>query len=344
MLGPNADNETTQLGNYNGIPSRNITLLDALRAEKGIEVVCDNLSDFTKLNKDVILENIAKKYKDADLIIYAGGISSLLEGEEGDAGNGHIEGVVGGDRSTIKLPAIQTEIMKQLHKLNKPMVFVCMSGSAMAFNWEAEHVPAIIQAWYGGQATGTALTDILFGRYNPSGKLPITFYRSDADLPAFEDYSMANRTYRYFTGNVLYPFGYGQSYTTFKYKKLQLPTVSQTKDSLTVKVEVCNTGKYKGEEVVQLYTSHKAIAQEAPICQLVGFRKIELNPGKRKVLEFNLSPRSLPYVDETGGISTVAGNIKISVGGVCPNAPQKFTKGILSGTIELQGEPVHFMD
>lgn len=344
LLGPNADNEITQLGNYNGIPSRNITLLDALRAEKGIEVVYDDLSDFTKLNKGVELGGLVEKYKNVDLIIYAGGISTLLEGEEGDAGNGNIEGFVGGDRTTIKLPAIQTEIMKQLHKLNKPLVFICMSGSAMAFNWEAENVPAIIQAWYGGQATGTALADILFGRYNPSGKLPVTFYRSDADLPAFEDYSMTNRTYRYFTGDVLYPFGYGQSYTTFKYKKLQLPAMSQTKDSLTVKVEVYNSGKYKGEEVVQLYSSHKAIAKDAPVCQLVGFCKIDLKPGERRIVEFKLSPRRLAYVDETGGISTIPGNISFSVGGVCPNAPKRFTVGILSGTVELKGEPVYFMN
>lgn len=344
LLGPNADNEITQLGNYNGIPSENVTLLDALRAERGIEVVYDALSDFTKLNKDVEISNLAEKYKDVDLIIYAGGISTLLEGEEGDAGNGNVEGFVGGDRTTIKLPAIQTEIMKQLHKLNKPMVFVCMSGSAMAFNWEAENVSAIIQAWYGGQATGTALADILFGRYNPSGKLPVTFYRSDADLPALEDYSMANRTYRYFTGDVLYPFGYGQSYTTFKYRKLELPKEVQTGDSVTVKVEVCNSGKYKGEEVVQLYLSHRAIAKEVPVCQLAGFRKIELKPGERRMVEFRLSPRNLAYVDETGGISTASGMIKFSVGGVCPNAPEKFTAGLVSGTVELKGEPVYFMD
>lgn len=344
LLGPNADNETTQLGNYNGIPSENVTLLDALRAERGIEVVYDALSDFTKLNEGVEIGNLAEKYKDADLIIYAGGISTLLEGEEGDAGNGNIEGFAGGDRTTIKLPAIQTEIMKQLHKLNKPMVFVCMSGSAMAFNWEAENVSSIIQAWYGGQATGTALADILFGRYNPSGKLPVTFYRSDSDLPALEDYSMANRTYRYFTGDVLYPFGYGQSYTTFKYRKLELPKEVQTGDSITVKVEVCNSGKYKGEEVVQLYLSHRAIAKEVPVCQLAGFRKIELKPGERRVVEFKLSPRNLAYVDETGGINITPGTIKFSVGGVCPNAPEKFTAGLVYGTVELKGKPVYFMD
>ena len=179
LLGPNANNGTTQLGNYNGIPSKNTTLLDALRAEKGIEVVYDSISDFITLHPSIDLQHYAEKYKDVDLIIYAGGISALLEGEEGDTGN--VEGFYGGDRTTINLPAVQTQVMQMLQKSGKPMIFICMSGSAIAFNWESQHIPAIIQAWYGGQAAGTALADILFGRYNPSGKLPITFYRSDSD-------------------------------------------------------------------------------------------------------------------------------------------------------------------
>ena len=341
LIGPNAHNETTQLGNYNGIPSNNITLLEALQAEKGIEVVYDEVSDFTQLKESTDLEQLANRYKDVDLIIYAGGVSPLLEGEAGDAGEA--DGFAGGDRTTIQLPAIQTEVMKRLKRLNKPMVFICMSGGAMAYNWEAENIPAIIQAWYGGQAAGTALADILFGRYNPSGKLPVTFYRSDADLPPMEDYSMTNRTYRYFSGDVLYPFGYGLSYTSFKYRKLQCPQVTQTGDSLTVTVEVCNTGKRAGEEVVQLYLSHRAIAPEAPLCQLVRFQKVILQPGERKTVIFRLSPRDLAYVDETGGVGTMPGTVTIYAGNVCPSAPQRFTEGILSRTIELQGEPKYFL-
>lgn len=341
LIGPNADNQTTQLGNYNGIPSRNITLLEALRAEKGVEVVYDAISDFTKLNEGVDMERFADKYKDVDLIVYVGGISPMLEGEEGDAGG--VEGFVGGDRTTISLPSVQTEVMKRLKRLNKPMIFICMSGSAMAFNWEAENLPVIIQAWYGGQATGTALADILFGRYNPSGKLPVTFYRSDADLPAIEDYSMANRTYRYFKGDVLYPFGYGLSYTSFKYNKLESPAEVQIGDSLRVKVEVTNTGKRMGEEVVQLYLSHKLIAQEAPICQLAGFKKVALQPGERKVVEFKLSTRELAYVDETGGIGTTPGTVTLFVGNVCPSAPERFTSKIKSKPVVLKGEPAYFL-
>lgn len=341
LLGPNANNGTTQLGNYNGIPSKNTTLLDALRAEKGIEVVYDSISDFITLHPSIDLQHYAEKYKDVDLIIYAGGISALLEGEEGDTGN--VEGFYGGDRTTINLPAVQTQVMQMLQKSGKPMIFICMSGSAIAFNWESQHIPAIIQAWYGGQATGTALADILFGRYNPSGKLPITFYRSDSDLPAIEDYSMKNRTYRYFNGDVLYPFGYGLSFTKFKFKKLNVPQEVQIGDTISISTEVVNTGKSAGEEVVQLYLSHKDIAPEAPNSQLVGFQKVMLQPGERKIVHFKLSPRNLAYVDETGGVNTMPGKIKVYIGNVCPNAPERFTSGVLSTTMELKGKPLYFM-
>lgn len=341
LLGPNANNGTTQLGNYNGIPSKNATLLDALRAEKGIEVVYDSISDFITLQPGIDLQHYAEKYKDVDLIIYAGGISALLEGEEGDTGN--VEGFYRGDRTTINLPAVQTQVMQMLQKSGKPMIFICMSGSAIAFNWESQHIPAIIQAWYGGQATGTALADILFGRYNPSGKLPITFYRSDSDLPAIEDYSMKNRTYRYFNGDVLYPFGYGLSFTKFKFKKLNVPQEVQIGDTINISTEVVNTGKSAGEEVIQLYLSHKDIAPEAPNSQLVGFQKVMLQPGERKIVHFKLSPRNLAYVDETGGVNTMPGKIKVYIGNVCPNAPERFTSGVLSTTMELKGKPLYFM-
>lgn len=341
LLGPNANNGTTQLGNYNGIPSKNATLLDALRAEKGIEVVYDSILDFITLQPGIDLQHYAEKYKDVDLIIYAGGISALLEGEEGDTGN--VEGFYRGDRTTINLPAVQTQVMQMLQKSGKPMIFICMSGSAIAFNWESQHIPAIIQAWYGGQAAGTALADILFGRYNPSGKLPITFYRSDSDLPAIEDYSMKNRTYRYFNGDVLYPFGYGLSFTKFKFKKLNVPQEVQIGDTINISTEVVNTGKSAGEEVIQLYLSHKDIAPEAPNSQLVGFQKVMLQPGERKIVHFKLSPRNLAYVDETGGVNTMPGKIKVYIGNVCPNAPERFTSGVLSTTMELKGKPLYFM-
>ena len=163
---------------------------------------------------------LANRIKDADAIVYVGGISPQLEGEEMRV---DYPGFNGGDRTSILLPAVQTELMKALQATGKPVVFVMMTGSAIAIPWEAENIPAIINAWYGGQSAGTAIADVLFGDYNPAGRLPVTFYKSDSDLPGFNDYSMENRTYRYFKGEALYPFGYGLSYTTFKYDQLKIP-------------------------------------------------------------------------------------------------------------------------
>lgn len=227
--------------------------------------------------------------------------------------------------------------------MRKPIVFVCMSGSAVSYNWEAENLPVVIQAWYGGQATGTALTDILFGRYNPSGRLPLTFYRSDADLPPFEDYSMQGRTYRYFEGDVLYPFGYGLSYTTFKYKNLDVPSEAQIGDSVKVSVEVVNTGKMAGEEVVQLYLSHRGMAEEAPLCALKKFEKIRLEPNERRTVSFVLSPRDLAFVDLVGDIRQDPGTVEVFVGGVCPSAPERFTKGLQKASLRLQGQSKCFL-
>lgn len=343
LLGPNADNITTQLGNYNGIPSKTVTVLDAIKLEEGIEVFYNPISDFTKLNKNTDLNEIKKEIEDVDLIIYVGGISTLLEGEEGDAGNGNIEGFYGGDRTTINLPSIQTETLKSLKEIGKPIIFICMSGSAISFNWESENVQAIIQAWYGGQSAGTALMDIIFGRYNPSGKLPLTFYKSDRDLPSITDYSMANRTYRYFDGDVLYPFGYGMSYTKFKFKSIDCPSKVLIGDTLTVKTEVQNIGKYDGEEVVQLYLSHKQIDPSGPVCKLAKFKKVSLKEGEKKMLEFKFSTRDLAHVDDNGCINTDPGDLMIYVGDVCPSAPDRFKSNILSKRIRLIGNQACFL-
>lgn len=340
LIGPNADNETTQLGNYNGFPSENITLLKALKAEPGIEVAYAPVSDFTELEEGYDSDKLEELCKDADVIIFAGGISPTLEGEEGDAGGK--EGFQGGDRTTIALPAVQTAIMERLSAFKKPVVFVCMSGSAISFNWEAQNIPAIIQAWYGGQSAGTALADILFGRYNPSGKLPVTFYKSDSDLPPIEDYSMMGRTYRYFMGDVLYPFGFGLGYSKFKYDSLICPKTASTDDEVTVSVDVKNVGKYPGDEIVQLYLSHDGSMEGAPLCQLAGFKRVNLAPGEKKTVEFKLTPRDLAAVDEYGDILIGPGTIKVYAGGVCPTSPRRFSAGVLDSSLELNGEVKRF--
>ena len=261
---------------------------------------------------------LAGKLRKADAIVFVGGISPALEGEEGDAARGDPAGFFRGDRTTIALPAAQTAFLKRLRKLGKPLVLVVMSGSAMAMEWEAAHVDAIIQSWYGGQACGEALADVLFGDYNPAGRLPVTFYRRDGDLPSFSDYSMANRTYRYFRGRPLFPFGHGLSYTRFDYGGLSVAPAAVTGQTIAVSAWVRNCGRREGDEVVQLYVSHPGAAAPAPLRSLQGFRRIRLRAGESRRVEFHLAPRNLGLVDAAGGLAQGAGTIVIDVGGGQP--------------------------
>lgn len=261
---------------------------------------------------------LVKKYNDADAFIFAGGISPQLEGEEMKVSD---PGFKRGDRTSIMLPAIQTELLKALQTSGKPVVFVMMTGSAIATPWESANIPAIVNAWYGGQAAGTALADVLWGDYNPSGRLPITFYSSDNDLPSFDDYSMKNRTYRYFTGKPLYGFGYGLSYTTFRYDQLTIPAVVAHGKPVRVSVKVTNTGKRAGDEVVQLYVINENASLVTPLKTLKGFQRISLNPSEGKVVNFVLQPDDLSYVDASGQRHSLTGKVQIAVGGSQPDEP-----------------------
>jgi beta-glucosidase len=259
---------------------------------------------------------LADRVKDADAIVFVGGISPQLEGEEMRV---DYPGFNGGDRTSILLPAVQTELMKALKQTGKPVVFVMMTGSAIATPWEAENVPAILNAWYGGQDAGTAIADVLFGDYNPSGRLPLTFYKSDNDLPDFNDYSMANRTYRYFKGKPLYAFGHGLSYTTFTYTNLGWPASIGKKKNATVRVTVANTGKMDGEEVVQLYVSGQSKNMQVPIRSLKGFQRIFLKKGETKQVQFTLTEEDLSVLDDNGQPQRFTGSVIISVGGSQPD-------------------------
>ncbi|MBK9511206.1 MAG: glycoside hydrolase family 3 C-terminal domain-containing protein [Cytophagaceae bacterium] len=273
------------------------------------------------------LAQLNDRVKDADAIIFVGGISPALEGEEMPV---NLPGFNGGDRTSIMLPNVQTELMKSLKNTGKPLVFVMMSGSAVAIPWEEDNVPAILNAWYGGESAGTAVADILFGDYNPSGKLPVTFYKSDSDLPDFLDYSMDNRTYRYFKGQALYPFGYGLSFTTFKYGNLILPKTLAKGMPLEVEVSVTNSGKLAGEEVVQLYVSHQKINGKAPIRALKGFLRISLKPGETQVVKMQLSVEDLSIISENGEEVQPVGEMVISVGGGQPGMKNKTTSKVIS--------------
>lgn len=258
---------------------------------------------------------LANRVKDADAIVFVGGISPQLEGEEMRV---DYPGFNGGDRTTILLPAVQTELMKALKATGKPLVFVMMTGSAVATPWEAQNVPAIVNAWYGGQDAGTAIADVLFGDYNPSGRLPLTFYKSDSDLPDFKDYSMANRTYRYFKGQPLYGFGHGLSYTSFGYSGLKTVAPAARNKNATVSVRVTNTGARDGEEVVQLYVSGSG--NEAPLRSLKGFQRIFLKKGESKTVSFALTPEDLSVMDGNGNPKPFTGTVTVSVGGCQPDA------------------------
>lgn len=273
---------------------------------------------------------LVNRLKDADAIIYVGGISPQLEGEEMRV---DYPGFSGGDRTSIALPKVQTELMKALNSTGKPVVFVMMTGSAVAIPWENENIPAIVNAWYGGQSAGTAIADVLFGDYNPAGRLPVTFYKSDSDLPGFSNYGMEGRTYRYFKGEALYPFGYGLSYTNFTYRDVKLPVQLKKGFNTKLTATLKNTGKKDGEEVVQLYVSHQNIHGKAPAKALKGFQRISLKAGESKTVTFMLTPEQLSLVAEDGKKYQPNGKIIVSIGGGQPNVKNKTTSNVISKTI-----------
>ena len=230
-----------------------------------------------------------------------------------------IDGFHRGDRTSIALPKVQPELLKALHATGTPVILVLMNGSALAVNWEAENLSAILEAWYPGQAGGTAIASILFGEYNPAGRLPVTFYQSIDQLPPFENYDMAGRTYRYFEGDPLFPFGFGLSFTNFTYSE---PAVEKAKisagETQTVAVTVTNSGQLTGDEVVQLYLSFENAAVPVPIRSLKGFRRIHLAPGESQRVKFELDPRAMSLIDENMTRVVTPGKIKLAVGGKQP--------------------------
>jgi beta-glucosidase len=333
VLGPNADNEVSILGNYNGTPSRPVSALQGIRAKlgPGTEVIYDRGVDYTAETPDNAA--LIKKVKDADVIIYVGGISPQLEGEELRGVN--LPGFNGGDRTSILLPASQTRLLKDLKATGKPVVFIMMTGSAIATPWESENIPAIVNAWYGGQEAGNAIADVLFGDYNPAGRLPVTFYETDSDLPPFEDYSMSNRTYRYFRGKPQYGFGYGLSYTSFAYEGLNVPARIDGNKKVFVSVKVTNTGRKDGEEVTELYLSHLNAELKVPLRALKGFERTFIKAGENKIIHFELTAEDLAICDEKGNSNRVKGKLMISVGGSQPDQASAGIKKTVSKKIEI---------
>ena len=288
------------------------------------------------LNKDQFKEAV-KLAKTSDVIIFVGGITAQLEGEEMHV---KYDGFSGGDRTNLKMPNVQENLLKALYSTGKPIVLVLSSGSALAVNWENENIPAVVQIWYPGEEGGTALADVLFGDYNPAGRLPVTFYKSVYQLPPFEDYNMNGRTYRYFEGKPLYPFGYGLSYTKFGYSNLTLPDNIKAGDNVIVSVEVQNTGKTAGDEVVQLYVKDVESSVMVPVHSLQGFKRIHLEQGEKRVVEFKLNRKQLSVikVNKNNEVNYVIepGFFEISVGGTQPGTSSPTTE-VVTKKLEVTG-------
>jgi beta-glucosidase len=252
----------------------------------------------------------------SDVVLAFVGLSPNLEGEEMPV---HIPGFSGGDRTDITLPAAQQQLLEAAKATGKPLVVILMNGSALAVNWAQQNADAILEAWYPGDGGAQAIAETLSGANNPAGRLPITFYTSLDQLPPFDDYAMASRTYRYFKGEPLYGFGYGLSYTTFTYSKLKLSTSAlHAGDTLTVEADVKNTGKRAGEEVAELYLTPPR-TDVSPNHALDGFTRVQLEPGETKHVTFTLDPRTLSQVDDKGVRAVTPGSYRIALGGAQPS-------------------------
>ena len=298
VVGPNADNRNALLGNYHGTPSNPVTFLNGLnnyvgkRAEitysKGVDLVKDGADGLNLLSDSII-----KDVKKADLAIFVGGLDATWEGEEMPGGI-NVDGFYNGDRTRIEMPEIQQKAIKAMIDTGTPVVLVLMAGSSIALSGLEEELDAILMAWYPGQRGGDATTSVLFGDYNPGGKLPVTFYSSTSELPDFKDYNMHSGkgfTYRYYKGEALYPFGHGLSYTNFKYSKLTTDKTNiNEKETFKISFNVKNIGDYNGDEVVQVYIKDLESKLKMPIKQLRSFKRVSLNKGDEKIVEFEFKP------------------------------------------------------
>jgi beta-glucosidase len=278
--------------------------------------------------------------RQADVVIAAMGIAPSLEGEEMKTS---AEGFSGGDRTEIGLPRVQQQLLEKLAATRKPVVLVLLSGGPVAVPWAVERLPAIVQLWYPGQAGGTALADVLFGDVNPGGRLPVTFYESVEQLPSFSDYAMDGRTYRFFEGEPLFPFGHGLSYTRFEYSGLSVPPRLEAGAPLEVSVAVRNAGARDGDEVVQVYVTHLGAGTRVPTRSLQGVRRIHLKAGQQETVRFALQPKQLAIVNDAGQVRVEPGRVLIAVGGKQPGfegTADARTTQVVSAQTEMTGAAI----
>jgi beta-glucosidase len=344
VIGPNADSREALLGNYNGTPDRYVTVLDGIRKAVGDDVriyysegchLFRDRSSGLAAPRDRIAEALACAER-SDAVIMCLGLDAMLEGEEGDTGNEF----PGGDKPNLNLPGLQQELLEKVYAVGKPVVLVLLSGSALAITWADEHIPAIVQAWYPGGRGGDAVAAMLFGEYSPSGRLPVTFYRTTEELPDFRDYSMKNRTYRYMQNEALYPFGYGLSYTKFEYSPIKAEKTIRAGDTFNCSITVKNTGSMASEETVQLYLKDVEASVEVPKWQLSGIRKVYLEPGCEQEVTFTLTPGQMAIIDNDGKAVLEPGIFEAYIGGSQPDARSIWLTGtpVRKTVFEVVGE------
>lgn len=343
VIGPNADSRDALIGNYFGTASRYVTVVEGIR---------ETVSDDTRIYyspgchlykvktglaepRECFAEAVAAAER-ADVVVMCMGLDASIEGEDGDVSNEY----AGGDKLHLDLPGLQQELLETVYKAGKPMILVLLAGSALSVTWADEKVPAIIEAWYPGSEGGRAIASMIFGEFSPSGRLPVTFYRTTEELPDFRDYSMKNRTYRYMQNEALYPFGYGLGYTKFGYSCLKLSKNRiNAVEGIECSVKVKNEGGFESDEVVQLYLKDVEAGVEIPRWQLAGVKRIHLKPGQEAQVDFKISPVQMSLIDKEGRRILEPGLFNIYVSGNQPDErSQKLTScTILKETFEVIG-------
>ncbi len=344
VIGPNAYDPPVLVANYHGVPSRTVTPLDGIRAAVSppTRVLftdgCRRTGTRTDgIDRDGNLSEALSVATRAAIVVLCLGLDADIEGEQGDATNSSASG----DKVDLSLPGLQQRLLEEVTALGKPTVLVLLAGSPLDLSWAAAHVGAIVQAFYPGGEGGTAIAEVLFGRYNPAGRLPITFPASVEHLPPITDYAMDGRTYRYPRHEPLYPFGYGLSFTTFAYHDLEVsPARVPAGDLVNVSVTVQNAGERAGDEVVQLYVSDLEASCRVPLRELRGFRRLHLAPGERRRVSFPLAPKDLSLIDEAGTRVLEPGRFRLTVGGSQPDPRSVALTGRapLAVDLEVTGE------
>lgn len=333
VIGPNADSREILKGNYNGTATEQYTILEGIRKvlkddtriyySEGCHLYRENVEPLAEA--DDRLSEAVSMAECSDVVVLCLGLDARLEGEEGDANNSY----AGADKADLELPASQQRLLEAVCGAGKPVVLLVSTGSAVNLSYAQEHCAAILQVWYPGQMGGAAAANLLFGKAVPSGKLPVTFYYSADELPAFEDYSMENRTYRFMKNPALYPFGYGLSYGSFSYANLQIDTKGWfQKKSIPVTVEVTNQSGYDCDEIVQIYVKLTGSEFVVPNYSLVQFQRVSLKPGEKKTVSMEVKTNCFQIVDGNGQRRWEETDTRIYAGGSQPDAR----------SIELLGE------